>query len=220
MKRGSILHLARPDWWPPTKRPWATPGELVAASVTCLSRQEAVPPCLCTSPPLGGTLEVHRTSWRILFPRHACMSMVLGIRGAWVSHAPPRVPKQRRSYPRSPCLVWPGHLNGTGCLSARAMDTGFPIVVRRLCLGPGSALARVWVTLPALAGVLAGCILVRVVVSPLHSRLAFVVFAVELGFRLAPHHSWLGFRRGAWLCARSACTLPFPARVCDAVVCA
>ena len=39
-------------------------------------------------------------------------------------------------YPRSPDLVWPGHLHGTGCLSARAVGTGFPTVVRRLCLGP------------------------------------------------------------------------------------
>ena len=46
---------------------------------------------------LGGTLEVNRTSWRNLFPRHACMFLVLGFRGTWVLHAPARVPKQRRS---------------------------------------------------------------------------------------------------------------------------
>ena len=50
--------------------------------------------------------------------------------------------------PRAPNPVWRGHLNGTGCLSARAMDTGFPPVVWCLCLGPGSA-----VTPPPLAGV-------------------------------------------------------------------
>ena len=33
----------------------------------------------------------------------------------------------------------PGHLHRTGCPSARAMDTGFPIVVRYLRLGLGSA---------------------------------------------------------------------------------
>ena len=98
MKRGGGLLPARPDCWPPTKRPRATPGGLIAASVTCLSRREGVPPCLRTSPPLGGTLGVHRTSWRIPFPRHACTFLVLGFRGAWVSHAPPRVPKQRRPY--------------------------------------------------------------------------------------------------------------------------
>ena len=96
VKRGGGLLPARPDCWPPTKRPRASPGGLFAASVTCLSRQEGVPPCLRTSPHLRGTLEVHRTFWRILFPRHACTFLVLGFRGAWVSHGPPRVPKQRR----------------------------------------------------------------------------------------------------------------------------
>ena len=97
MKREGALHPARPDWWPPAKRPRATQGGLIAASVTCLSRTEDVPPCLPTSPPLGGDLEVHRTSWQIRFQRHAGMLLVLGFRGAWVSHAPPRVLKQRRA---------------------------------------------------------------------------------------------------------------------------
>ena len=35
-----------------------------------------VPPCLRTSPPLGGTLGVDRTSWRIPFQRHVCMFLV------------------------------------------------------------------------------------------------------------------------------------------------
>ena len=96
MKRRGGLHPARPYCWPPTKRPRATPGGLIAAGVRCLSRQEGVLPCLRTSPPLGGTLEVHRTSWRIPFPRHACTFLVLGFRGASVWHAPTRVPKQRR----------------------------------------------------------------------------------------------------------------------------
>ena len=51
-------------------------------------------------------------------------------------------------YPWSPDLVWAGHLHGTGCLSARAIDTGFPIVVWGLCLG-----LRFVVTPPILAGV-------------------------------------------------------------------
>ena len=42
-------------------------------------------------------------------------------------------------YPRSPDLVWLVLLHGSGCLSARAIDTGFPTVVRRLCLGLGFA---------------------------------------------------------------------------------
>ena len=125
MKRGGGLHPARPDCWPPTKRPRATLGGLIAASVTCLSRREGLPPCLRTSPHLGGTLEDHRTSWRIPFPRHACMFLVLGFRGAWVSHAPPRVPKQRR--PQDAALppvsgsrlagspAWHGLLQCLGC---------------------------------------------------------------------------------------------------------
>ena len=40
-------------------------------------------------------------------------------------------------YPRAPDLVWPGHLHGGGCLSARAVGTGFPTVGLRLWLGPG-----------------------------------------------------------------------------------
>ena len=68
----------------------------MAASVTCLLRQEGVPPCLRTSATLGGALEVDQTSWRIPFPGHACMLLVQGFQGALVLHAPPRVPKQRR----------------------------------------------------------------------------------------------------------------------------
>ena len=71
MRRGGGLHPAKHDCWPLTKRHRAIPGGLIAASVTCLSRRERVPLCLRTPPLLGGTLEVHRTSWRILFPRHA-----------------------------------------------------------------------------------------------------------------------------------------------------
>ena len=48
-------------------------------------------------------------------------------------------------YPRSPDLVWPGHLHGMGCLSARAVGTGFPTVVRCLCFGP--VCGCVWVLL-------------------------------------------------------------------------
>ena len=84
-------------------------------------------------------------------------------------------------YPRSPDLVWPGQLHGTGCLSARAVDTGFPTVVRRLCLGPGCGRVWVWLTPPVLAGVLGGCVWARFVVLSLFCRL-IVVFVVGLGF--------------------------------------
>ena len=123
-------------------------------------------------------------------------------------------------YPLAPDLVWPGHLHGTGCLSARAMDTGFPTVLWRLCLGPGCASVWVSVTPPALAGVFGGCVWVRFVVSALLSPLGFVVFAVGLGFRPAPLLSWVGFsdvrgcvrappapRRSRFWCAVWACVL-------------
>ena len=87
-------------------------------------------------------------------------------------------------YPRSPDLVWPGHLHGTGCLSARAVGTGFPTVVRRLCLGPVCGWVWVLLTPPVLAGVLGGCVWARFVVLSLWCRL-FVVFVVGVRFRPA-----------------------------------
>ena len=70
-------------------------------------------------------------------------------------------------YPRAPDLVWPGHLHGTGCLSARAVGTGSPTVVWRLCLGPVGGWVRVLLTPPVLAGVLGGCVWARFVVLSL-----------------------------------------------------
>ena len=123
-------------------------------------------------------------------------------------------------YPPAPDLVWLGHLHGTGCLSARAMDTGFPTAVWHLCLGPRCAWVWVSVTPPALAGVLGGCVWVWFVVSPLFSPLGFAVFAVGVGFRPAPLLSWVGFwdargcvrappapRRSRFWCAVWACVL-------------
>ena len=55
MKRGSGMHPARPDLWSPTKQPRGAAGGLIAAGMTHLSRREGVPPCLRTSPPVGGT---------------------------------------------------------------------------------------------------------------------------------------------------------------------
>ena len=111
-------------------------------------------------------------------------------------------------YPWSPDLVWPGQLQGTGCLSARALDTGFPTVVWCLCLGPGCGWVWVLVTPPVLAGVSGGCVRVRFVVSSLFYRLGFVVFAVGLGLRPAPHLSWLG----VWDVCGCVRALPAPRR--------
>ena len=99
-------------------------------------------------------------------------------------------------YPWSPDLVWLGHLHGSGCLSARAMDTGFPAVVWRLCLGLGCA----WVRLSAaLQRSWLGCwrLCVLVCVLRLHPTThGWVVrpggLCLGSGFGCA-RHSWLGF---------------------------
>ena len=111
-------------------------------------------------------------------------------------------------YPRAPDLLWPGQLHGTGSLSARPLDTGFPTVVWCLCLGPCCGWVWFSSTPTVLAGVLGGCVWVRFVVSSLLCRLGIVVFMVGLGFRPAPNLSWLGIwdARG---CVRA---LPAPRR--------
>ena len=87
-------------------------------------------------------------------------------------------------YPRSPDLVWPGHLHGTDCLSARAVGTGLPTVVRHLCLGPVRGWVWVLLTPPVLAGVLGGRVWARFVLLSLLCRLS-VVFVVGVRFRPA-----------------------------------
>ena len=72
-----------------------------------------------------------------------------------------------QSYPWSPDLVWPGHLHGTGCLSARAVGTRFPTVVRCLCLSQVCGWVWVLLTPPVLAGVLGGCVWARFMVLSL-----------------------------------------------------
>ena len=126
-------------------------------------------------------------------------------------------------YPRSPDLVWPGHLHGTGCLSARAMDTGFPTVVWCLCLGsgcvwgrvsaaPGHSLLWCWgvcvcscarsaCTPPLLAGVccVGVCAWARVSAAPRRSWLGcWVCVCVRVPTPLVPSNSWLGC--AAWVC--------------------
>ena len=99
-------------------------------------------------------------------------------------------------YPRFPDLVRPGHLHGTGCLSARAMDTGFPTVAWRLCLG-------------------LGCGWVRVSAAPRHSWLGcWGVCALVCALRLYPATPGPGVRCGCvWLGSGSACALPLLAGV-------
>ena len=231
MKRGGDLHPARPDWWPPTKRPRAAPGELIAASVTCLSRREGVLPCLRTSPPLDRTLEVHRTSWYIPFPRHACMFLVMGSRGAWVSEAPPRVPKQGRPWDAAlppvsgSRLAWspawhglpqcPGHGHWVSyfCLTfvfgpGLCLGSGFGNPASR-CWGPG------WLCLstacgftpPLPAGVCDVC------------SWAWVLACTPgLGFQLRPATPGLGVGVCVCLCARHARSSAPPGWGCGAGV--
>ena len=135
-------------------------------------------------------------------------------------------------YPRSPDLVWPGHLHGTGCLSARAVGTGIPTVVRRLCLGLGCGWVWVLLTPPVLAGVLGGCVWARFVVLSLLCRL-FVVFVVGPRFwaclwdvcgfvrvPLAPRR--FRFRCAVWACVLGpglGCAPPFLAGLSGCVFC-
>ena len=107
-------------------------------------------------------------------------------------------------YPRAPDLVWPGHLHGTGRLSARAVGTGFPTVGLRLWLGPGCGWSWVLFT-PAWLGSWVG------------------VFGLGLwccpSFAGCLWCSWLGFGVGllsgpVWFPARFPCPPPFPVPVC------
>ena len=125
-------------------------------------------------------------------------------------------------YPRAPDLVWPGHLHGTGCLSARAMHIGFPTVAWRLRLGLGCGL--VWVSAaPATPGWGVGvCVCFGPVpLVPRHSWLgcAAWVCVLGLGFRLRPATPGWGVGVCVCLCARSACTPPLLAGVCGVGVC-
>ena len=84
-------------------------------------------------------------------------------------------------YPGAQDLFWPGHLHGTGCLSARAIDTWCLTIVSRLCLCLGFT-----VTSPISSGVYGVCFFVSVFAAPRQSWLVFVVCAFGLGFRLHP----------------------------------
>ena len=92
--------------------------------------------------------------------------------------------------PWSPDLFWPAHLDGTGCLSARAMHTQFLIVVWCLCLGLGSA-----VTLPFLAGVSGAYIWAWASALPRHFWPGFVVRAFGVWFCGNPATFGRGLRR-------------------------
>ena len=126
-------------------------------------------------------------------------------------------------YPRAPDLVWPGDLHGTGCLSARATDTGFPTVVWFLCLGPGCVWARVSAA-PGHSWL--GCWGVCVCFGPVplvprHSWLGCAVWVCVcgFGFRLRPATPGWGVGVCVCWCGRSPCTPPLLAWVCGVGVC-
>ena len=136
-------------------------------------------------------------------------------------------------YPRAPDLVWPGHLHGTGCLSARAVGTGFPTVGLRLWFGPGCGWSWVlftparcgwglgWVCLGSVCGVVP---LLSAVCGVRGWALVSACFRVLCGFvrvSLAPRH--FRFRCAVWACVLDpglGCAPPFLAGLSGCVFCA
>ena len=136
-------------------------------------------------------------------------------------------------YPRSPDLVWPGHLHGLGCLSAQAVGTGFPTVGLRLWLGPGCGWVWVlltpasrgwglgWVFLGSVCGVVP---LLLAVCGVRGWALVSACFWVVCGFvlvSLAPRR--FRFRRAVWACVLGpglGCAPPFLAGLSGCVLCA
>ena len=136
-------------------------------------------------------------------------------------------------YSRSPDLVWPGHLHGAGCLSARAVGTGFPTVGLRFRLGPGCGWSWVlftparcgwglgWVCLGSVCGVVP---LLPAVCGVRGWALVSAHFRDVCGFvrvSLAPRR--LRFRCFVWACLLGlglGCAPPFLAGLSGCVFCA
>ena len=136
-------------------------------------------------------------------------------------------------YPRTPDLVWPGHLHGTGCLSARAVGTGFSTVGLRLWLGPGCVWWWVlftparcgwglgWVCLGSVCGVVP---LLPAVCGVRGWALVSACFRDLCGFvrvSLAPRR--FRFRCAVWACVLGpglGCAPPFLAGLSGCVFCA
>ena len=135
-------------------------------------------------------------------------------------------------YPRAPDLVWLGHLHGTGCLSARAVGTGFPTVGLRLWLGPSCGWSWVlftpaccgwglgWVCLGSVCGVVP---LLPAVCGVRGWALVSACFRDLCGFvrvSLAPRR--FRFRCAVWACVLGpglGCAPPFLAGLSGCVFC-
>ena len=193
LKKASGLHLTRPHWWTPTQRPETKPGRVFAASVRNVPRREGVPPHLRTAGLLGGALGGQWTSPRIRFPRHTVGIVVPWYLGSEVlGCCTLRLESQSSAglgmqvYPRSPVPVWPGDLRGTGCLSARAMDTRFSSVVWHVCLGLGFAFT------PAFVDRDCACGWVHVLAGTLQILVGSVAFVLGYGFcPTTPFLAWV-----------------------------
>ena len=136
-------------------------------------------------------------------------------------------------YPRAPDLVWPGHLHGTGCLSARAVGTGFPTVGLRLWLGPGCGWSWVlftparfgwglgWVCLGSVFGVVP---LLPAVCGVRGWALVSACFRDLCGFaRFSPAPRRFRFRCAVWACVLGpglGCAPPLLAGLSGCVFCA
>ena len=139
MKRQGSLHPARSDWWPLTKRPRATAGGLIAAQRDMRGTPGECAPVLAHVPSFGRNPRGSPDFLAYPVPK-ACQQRCFGTWVPWclgVAHAASSLKAAQALgcslSPLAPGHVWPGHLNGTGCLSARAMDTELPNVVWRLC---------------------------------------------------------------------------------------
>ena len=136
-------------------------------------------------------------------------------------------------YPRAADLVWPGHLHGTGCLSARAVGTGFSYCCVAFVFGSGWWLGAGFVN-PASPGWGLGWVCLGTVcgVVPLVSAVCGVrgwasvsaCFWDVCGFvgaPLAPRR--FRFRRAVWACVLGpglGCAQPFLAGLSGCVFCA
>ena len=216
MKRGGGLLPARPDCWPPTKRPRATPGGLIADSVTCLSRQEGVAPVLAHVPSFGRNPRGSPDFLAYPVPK-ACMH-VLGT----------RVPR-RLGVARS---AWsPKAAQALGCSLTPGLRISFGRVT---CMARAASVPGLWALgFLVLCGV---CVWVRLGVGcgfryPRQSWLGSWVGVSGHGLWCCPSSvgclwcSWLGFGFGLLMGrvsfrGRPACPPPFLVPACGVGVCA